>query len=161
VTKNQKAWLAAMPWDSVTTLNNTLCQAQKLEPLNNAVTHDQARSLWNKSHGKVLAIGDALETCRDCQELVPFTFNNGNTFAAIGRTLIEDYLKQMPPVEAQIIRTTVCHYIAGLVSKKELRQVLKHFERLLDTLPPATPAAHPAPPSREQAGAAREAQAAG
>ena len=93
--------------------------------------------MWNKSVSKVLTIGDALETCRDCQELTPFTFNNGNTFAAIGRTLIEDYLKQMPPVEAQIIRTTVCHYIAGLVSEKELRQVLKHFEKLLNTLPPA------------------------
>jgi hypothetical protein len=160
VTKNQKAWLAAMPWDSVTTLNNALCQAQKLEPLNNAITHDRARSLWNKSVAKVLTIGDALETCRDCQELSPFTFNNGNTFAAIGRTLIEDYLKQMPPVEAQIIRTTVCHYIAGLVSEKELRQVLKHFEKLLDTLPAAAAAANQAMPSREQVGATREAQAA-
>src|SRR5688500_9822506 len=119
------------------TLNKALCQAQKTEPLSNAASHEKARVLWDKSVPKILTIGDALEICHECHVLAPFTFNTGNTFAAIGRTLIDDYLKPMPPVEAQIVRTTVCHYIVGLIGKKELRQVLRHFEKLLDTLPPA------------------------
>ena len=135
MTKNRKQWLNAVPWESVVTLNHALCQAQKLEPLKNARTHDKARRLWEKAVQKNLTIREAFEACHDCHELAPFTFNNGNTFAAIGRTLFEDNLKQMPPVEAQIIRTTVCHYIVGLIGRKELQDVLRHFEPLLNTLP--------------------------
>lgn len=135
MTKNQKQWLSAVPWDSVVTLNSALCQAQKLEPLKNARTHDKARQLWEKVFQKNLTIREAFEVCHDCHELAAFTFNNGNTFAAIGRTLVEDYLRQMPPLEAQIVRTTIGHYIVGLIGRKELQHVLRHFEPLLNTLP--------------------------
>jgi len=143
VTKNQKQWLSAVPWDSVVTLNNALCQAQKLEPLKNARTHDKARHLWEKVFQKSLTIREAFEACHDCHKLAAFTFNNGNTFAAIGRTLVEDYLQQMPPLEAQIIRTTISHYIVGMIGRKELQQVLRHFEPLLNTLPLPERAATP------------------
>ena len=143
MTKNQKQWLSAVPWDSVVTLNNALCQAQKLEPLKNARTHDKARHLWEKASQKNLTIREAFEVCHNCHELGAFTFNNGNTFAAIGRTLVEDYVQQMPPLEAQIIRTTIGHYIVGLIGRKELQQVLRHFEPLLNTLPLPERAAAP------------------
>lgn len=143
MTKHQKPWLSAVPWESVVTLNNALCQAQKLEPLKNARTHDQASQLWGKAVRANLTLAEAFVACRNCHELAPFTFNNGNTFAAIGRTLVEDYLQQMPPLEAQIIRTTVGHYIVGLIGRKELQHVLRHFDPLLKTqpLPKGAPAA--------------------
>ena len=47
------------------------------------------------------------------------------------------------PLEAQIIRTTVAHYVAGLVGKRELLNILAHFERVLKTAAPATA---PVPP---------------
>ena len=72
-----------------------------------------------------------IEICHEACELSPFTFNNGNTFAAIARTLLDDQLKCISPVEAQIIRTTVCHYIVDLIGPKELQQVLRHFESKL------------------------------
>jgi hypothetical protein len=138
VTKNQKQWLSAVPWESVVTLNNALCQAQKVEPLKNARNHDKARQLWERSSQKQLTVEEAFTACRDCHELAPFTFNNGNTFAAIGRTLVEDHLNEMPPVEAQIFRTTIGHYIVGLIGRKEMQQVLRHFEPLLNAAPPAS-----------------------
>jgi len=154
VTISEKTWLAAAPWDSVLALNKALCQAQKVEPLNNARGFEPARGLWEKSVPKTLSLQDAIQVCRDCHDLSPFTFNNGNTFAAIGRTLVEDHLKLVPPVEAQIFRTTICHYIAGLIGRKELQQVLKHFERSLAVVPPGnrviSPAAEQAPASQEQ-----------
>lgn len=134
MTKNEKQWLQAMPWDSVVTLNKALCQAQKVEHLADSEGAHDARALWEKASSRKQSIGDAFQICHDCHDLVPFTFNNGNTFAAIGRTLVEDYLQQMPPVEAQIIRTTIGHFIVGLIGRKELKQVLRHFEEELGNL---------------------------
>ena len=139
MTRSEKQWLSAVPWESVLTLNKALCQAQKIEPANNK-GYEAGQRLWEKSVLRTMDLNKALEVCRDCHDLVPFTFNNGNTFAAIGRTLVEDFLKQMPPVEAQIIRTTIGHYIVGLIGRKELRQVMKHFEPLLARLPSGTKA---------------------
>lgn len=134
MTKNQKQWFHAMPWDSVVALNKALCQAQKLEPLADPQGSQEARALWEQASARKQTVGDAFQVCHDCHALAPFTFNNGNTFAAIGRTLVEDYLQQMPPVEAQIIRTTIGHFIVGLIGRKELKQVLRHFEDALGNL---------------------------
>ena len=113
-------------------MNKALCQAQKIDPLTSLKGFDPARRLWEAAIQSSVPLLDALDTCHECHALGPFTFNNGNTFAAIGRTLMEDCLKPVPPVEAQIIRTTVCHYIVGLIGRKELQQVLRHFEPMLD-----------------------------
>jgi len=129
--------LNAAPWESVLAVNKALCQAQKIEPLNTAKGYEPACRLWEKSIQKSMSLQEALDVCRDCHELAPFTFNNGNTFAAIGRTLVEDDLKAVPPVEAQILRTTMCHYIVGLIGRKELQQVLRHFEPMLNAKAPA------------------------
>lgn len=118
-------------------VNKALCQAQKIEPLNTAKGYEPACRLWEKSTQKSMSLQEALGVCRDCHELAPFTFNNGNTFAAIGRTLVEADLKAVPPVEAQILRTTMCHYIVGLIGRKELQQVLRHFEPMLNAKAPA------------------------
>lgn len=140
------------------TVNKALCQAQKIEPLNSAKGYEPARRLWEKSVERSMSLPEALDVCRSCHELGPFTFNNGNTFAAIGRTLVEEPLKAVPPVEAQILRTTLCHYIVGQIGRKELQQVLRHFEPLLNTNPSAVrvttePARIPPPAQQQRASA--------
>ncbi len=139
----QKHWLHASPWATVLTVNQALCKAQKLEPTTNARTFDAARQLWESAVARSLTLKEVLDVCRECQEKLPFTFNNGNTFTAIARTLIEDWTRKMPPVEAQILQTTVCHFIAGVVGKRELLQVLKHFERSLQPEPAVAEAPRP------------------
>lgn len=120
-----------MPWESVVSVNKALCQAQKLEPLHNAKGFSAAHRLWEASVSKKLSLRAVIEVCHEAFELAPFTFNNGNTFAAIARTLLDEPSKQISPVEAQIVRTTVCHYIVDLIGAKELQQVLRHFEAKL------------------------------
>ena len=124
----QQQWLSAVPWESVITINQALCQAQKVEHLVNPATFGSTRAMWERAAARPMNLKDVLDVCRECHQLGPFTFNNGNTFAAIGRTLVEEWLRLMPPVEAQVIRNTIGHYIAGLVGRKELISVLSHFE---------------------------------
>jgi hypothetical protein len=124
-----------VPWETVLTVNRALCQAQNTPHQPKQQAYNQARQVWEKAMPQTMSLQQVLDVCRRCHELAPFTFNNGNTFAAIGKTLVEDWLQQLPPVEAQIIRTTVAHYIAGQVGKKELIQVLRHFETSWKTSP--------------------------
>jgi len=136
----QKQWLAAVPWETVLNVNKALCQAQKQEPMTNAKGLDAVRQLWEGAAIRTTSLKEVLDLCRQCRELAPFAFNNGNTFAAVGRTLIEDWMKALSPVEAQILRTTVCHYIVGQVGRRELAQVLEHFKARPAPQPPvATP----------------------
>jgi hypothetical protein len=57
-----------------------------------------------------------------------FLFLQRNTFAAIGRTIIQGILRKMPPVEAHSFRSVVGHYIAGTIGSKELNAALKNLE---------------------------------
>ena len=126
----QQQWLASAPWETLLTVNQALCQAKQVPSQHNAKTHAPARQIWEQALSRRMTLAEALGVCRECAALTPFVFNNGNTFAAISKTLLEDDLKLMPPVEAQIIRTTVAHYVNSLVGRKELLQVLRHFETM-------------------------------
>jgi len=61
-------------------------------------------------------------------QATPFCFYNGNTFAAIRRTMIQDLLRKMPPVKAHGFRSVVGHNIAGTVGADELAKVLDEFD---------------------------------
>lgn len=141
MTDLQQQWLSAVPWESVLAVNKALCLAQKHEPTFNPQGLEATRQIWLGAAARTLALKEVLDLCRQCRELGPFTINNGNTFAAVGRTLIEDWLNSLPPLEAQIVRTTVCHYIVGQVGQRELIQVLGHFKTR--PAPKSTPAVPP------------------
>jgi hypothetical protein len=149
----QKPWLASVPWQSVLTINHALCQAQKTEHKPNAAGYVAAQRAWEAALPRQMTLPEALEICKKCHDLSPFVFNNGNTFAAISKTLIEDGLKSVAPLEAQIIRATVAHYVAGLVGKRELVKILDHFEPILNSAvpskPPVPPVSSAAPPAKQ------------
>ena len=131
----QRPWLIGVTWDSIVGLNRTLCQAQKLEALTDAKAIAAAQESWERARQVPMALVEALTICRTAREHSPFTFNNGNTFAAVARSLVDDSLRSAPAVEAQIIRTTISHYVAGKVTKKELQQVLGQLANVLQKAP--------------------------
>jgi len=138
VKESQKQWLGAMPWEAVLSINQNLCQAQKTEHQPKAKSFEAARQLWEKAVPKAMSLAEVLDVCRQCQDLGPFVFNNRNTFAAISKTLVEDWIRGLPALEGQILRTTVSHYVAGQIGKKELLQVLRHVETRWQTVTPST-----------------------
>ena len=137
-------WLESAPWEAVVTRNQELCKAKELASALRDGAGGKVRQTWEDSLTRRMALEDALDLCRRSQEAMPFSFNNANTFAAVGRSLIEGYLACLSPAEAQIVRTTVGHYIAGTVGRRELVQVLRHFAIRLSaqpSLPASVPAA--------------------
>ncbi|HMJ66910.1 MAG TPA: hypothetical protein VK615_16325 [Candidatus Binatia bacterium] len=133
----QMQWLESAPWQSVLSLNEALCKARQTEQKTNPQSCASVEQMWQAGISKQMTLPEALELCKKCHDQSPFVFNNGNTFAAIARTLIEDWLEMLPPLEAQIVRTTVAHYVAGMVGKRELLKILDHFEPMLKAGVPA------------------------
>jgi hypothetical protein len=75
-----------------------------------------------------MSLRQAIEICRRCHKLSPFCFYNGNTFAAIGRTMVQDMLRKLPPAKAHAFRSVVGHYIAGTAGDEELDKALEELE---------------------------------
>lgn len=141
----QSSWLNDVPWESILGLNQELCTAQNLAPATKPAALEQARQRWEEVRRRGASLLEALDLCRECHALNALVYHNGNTFAAISRRLLEAPLKSLPPVEAQIIRTTISHYTVGLVGRRELRAILAHYEAAWQQ-PRRAPASQAAPP---------------
>src|ERR1043165_8483472 len=90
-----RRWLKDWPWETVVAINAGLCKAKNALHRPTSDGYEPARKLWASARPRELALRETLDICRQCHKLSPFCFYNGNTFAAIGRTLIQDMLGRM------------------------------------------------------------------
>jgi hypothetical protein len=119
-----RAWLRDWPWETVAAINSGLCKEKQALHKPTSEGHESTRKLWEDSREIRMSLRQALEICRRCHKLSPFCFYNGNTFAAIGRTMVQDMLRKLPPVKAHAFRSVVGHYIAGTAGDEELDKAL-------------------------------------
>jgi hypothetical protein len=119
-----RPWLAEWPWETVITVNAGLCKEKNALHKPTSEGYESARKLWEDSRSAELSLRQALAICRRCHKLSPFCFYNGNTFAAIGRIIVQEVLHKKSPVKAQAVRSVVGHYIAGTAGDEELDQAL-------------------------------------
>jgi len=124
----RRQWLKDWPWETVAAINAGLCQQSNALHKPTSEGYEPAKSLWERSCARELRLREIFDLCRQCHRLAPFCFYNGNTFVAIGRTIIEDLLRKMPPVKAQGLRSVVGHYIAGTVGEDELFEALESLD---------------------------------
>jgi hypothetical protein len=123
-----KLWLEQWPWDTVVTINAALCKEKNASHKPASEGYESAKSVWEESRFIPLSLRQTLEICRRCHKLSPFCFYNGNTFAAIGRIIVQDVLHKMSPVKAHAFRSVVGHYIAGTAREEELDQALAELD---------------------------------
>ncbi len=124
----KRHWLKDWPWQTVVSINAALCKEKKALHKPTSDGYEPTKKLWETSVGRELTLRETLGICRRCHKFAPFCFYNGNTFAAIGRTLILDLLEKMPPVKAHAFRSVVGHYIAGTIGEAELDKSLKSLD---------------------------------
>lgn len=124
----KRAWLELFDWEFVTATNAALCQPKKALHQPTSDGHDRTRQLWEENHKRDMFLDEAVDLCRQCYRLAPFCNFNGNTFAAIARSLV-DKLK-LKADRAHAIRTLVGHVVAGTASEIETNE-LSAFGRKL------------------------------
>jgi hypothetical protein len=124
VKNSEKKWLEPASWENVLSVYQTLCQGQKLDPFRTKSNFEKAQQHWENNTGKPLSLLQALEVCQKCHEMRPFVFHNGNVFATVSKQLVDGWAKTLPSVEAQILQTTIGHFVTGQVGRKELARIL-------------------------------------
>jgi hypothetical protein len=124
----RKPWLEFFDWEFVTATNAALCQPKQALHKPTSDGHDRTRQLWEKNHRRDMFLDEAADLCRECHRLAPFCNFNGNTFAALARSLV-DTLK-LKANEAHIIRSLLGHVVAGTASGVEAKE-LRKFSRSL------------------------------
>ena len=123
-----KAWLAGIPWDLVVYQNAALCEAKGAHHGPASDGHSQAMAAWEAARGRRMPLFEVVELCRVCHKFAPFTNYNGNTFAAIARTLIGQL--DVDPVQAAAARSLAGHIVAGVASKAEIGEFQRFCEQL-------------------------------
>ena len=114
-------------------MNEDLCRSRGFAHTLKPKTADTARQLWDVAAAGSLTLRQALDLCRRCNDLIPFTFSSEKTFVSVGLSLVDDLLRRLSPeapVEAQILRNTVSQYVTGQIGEKELQKVFRHLEPL-------------------------------
>lgn len=140
-----KHWLRQISWDHITQIHTGLCQNKNVAANTNP-QHDTARHLWEKALPKELSLIEAIEVCRKCNDLLPFTFNSGNTFASVGAQLVRDWTPYLPALEKHMLETAIGHYVNGKIGKSELKTTLRHLESVIEKNPTPMPQAPTPPP---------------
>ena len=112
-----RSWLAPFTWDIVTAQNIVLCRARNALHKPTSDGYDVTKELWEDRHREPTTLDDAVTLCRQCHQLAPFCFYNGNTFVSIIALLIRSL--DLPPQQAVIVRSLAGHIVAGVATGEE------------------------------------------
>jgi hypothetical protein len=131
----ERKWLATVPWQVVEATNRDLCQKDEQPHEPNPPGYETARRLWEGTAEKELKLREVLDVFRQVHKLAPFKFFNGNTVAALARSMMSGVVDQLPSVQAEMARSTVSHYVVGAIKAGELESVLGHVGGIWRRLP--------------------------
>lgn len=118
---SRRRWLNPFDWNHVTDLKAELCKSTKSTHAPTSDGHAECKALWGKMQPKEVTLIEAPNVLKQSHRLAPFCFNNGNTFAAIARTII---LQLDLGESAALVRSAVGHYVAGVLRDDEIGAVL-------------------------------------
>jgi hypothetical protein len=127
-----KVWLQIVPWETVVSINQALCEARHALHKPTSDGYDATRALWERNRSMELPLFELLEMFYRCHRLAPFCNYNGNTFVAVIKTLLADELKRLPPDEAHVLRSIAGHIVAGTatdIERKQLDRMLAKLEK--------------------------------
>jgi hypothetical protein len=85
--------LQIVPWETVISINAALCEARNALHRPTSDGYAPAKELWEKSRSRKLSLTEVFQIGFQCHRLAPFCNYNGNTFATIVKTVMNDILK--------------------------------------------------------------------
>ena len=72
---------------------------------------------------------------RQCHRRAPFLFFNGNTFADVGRTIIDFVFAELPTTRRREVMSAVAHHIAGVLDHESMAQIVNELSEAADLHP--------------------------
>ena len=107
-------------WQSVVGFNQGACERGKAKHGYNSETHEQVRQQWEEARGQELTLLETLDFLYRCHRSAPFLFFNGNTFAEIGRRLIDVLFADLARGRRREAASLAAHYIAGVLDRESM-----------------------------------------
>ena len=74
-----------------------------------------------------MGLMEAVDLRRKCHRMAPFCLYNGNTFAAIARSMVEQL--GLPVTEAAALRSMTGHIVAGVATPEQIESFRKFCGR--------------------------------
>jgi hypothetical protein len=69
---------------------------------------------------------------RQCHRRAPFLFFNGNTFADVGRTVVDFVFADLPTSRRRELMSAVAHYIAGVLTWDAMAGIVESLAETAD-----------------------------
>jgi hypothetical protein len=114
------AFIQNWSWESVIGFNQGACERGKAQHGHHSETHQKVRDEWEKTRLKTLTLLETLDFLYFCHRSAPFLFFNGNTFAEIGRRLIDVLFADLARGRRREAASLAAHYIAGVLNREAM-----------------------------------------
>jgi hypothetical protein len=111
-------------WDFVVGLNRGACARGGAQHGKNSESYEALETEWNGIQEKVTSLGEAIEFLRSCHKRAPFLFFNGNTFADVGRAIVDFVFAELPTSRRREVISAVAHYIAGVLDRDAMVEIV-------------------------------------
>src|SRR5438552_18631948 len=83
------AFLKNRSWELVVGLNRGACARGGAQHGQNSESYAALETEWRRRQPEVSTLDETIEFLRQCHRRAPFLFFNGNTFADVGRALVD------------------------------------------------------------------------
>ena len=129
------AFVKNWDWQSVVSINRGACERGRAQHGINSETGETCAQEWEALRPEVLTLGETLDCLKRFHRKAPFLFFNGNTFASIGRELAFALFRDLPPVRRRELGSAVAHYIAGVLDRESMGEIIESLCASADLQP--------------------------
>jgi hypothetical protein len=112
-------------WDAVVSLNRGACARGGAQHGQNSESYGALEAEWATRRNDVSTLQEALDFLKSCHKRAPFLFFNGNTFADVGRAVVDFVFAELPTVRRREVMSAVAHYIAGVLDRESMVRIVE------------------------------------
>ncbi|MBI3874738.1 MAG: hypothetical protein HY300_01970 [Verrucomicrobia bacterium] len=119
------AFLKNRSWEFVVSYNRGACARGSAQHGQNSESFGAVETEWRRRQGEVSTLDEAIEFLLRCHRRAPFLFFNGNTFADVGRAIIDFVFADLPTGRRREVMSAVAHYIAGVLDRDSMVEIVE------------------------------------
>jgi len=129
------SFLKNRSWELVIGLNQGACARGGAQHGQNSESYAAVEAEWRQEQAQIHSLGETIEFLRQCHRRAPFLFFNGNTFADVGRTMVDLVFAELSTGRRREVMSAVAHYIAGVLSWDAMAEIVESLSATADWKP--------------------------
>src|SRR5439155_2566676 len=129
------AFLKNRSWELVVGLNRGACARGGAQHGQNSESYARVEAEWRRRQAEDSTLDEAIEFLRQCHRRAPFLFFNGNTFADVGRTIVDFVFVELHTTRRREVMSAVAHYIAGVLDHDSMAQIVDELSEATEFQP--------------------------